>query len=965
MTDFGARVQAILGDRYTIERELEQGGMATVFLAQDLKHRRPVAVKVLAPEIARTVGAQRFLREIEIAARLSHPHILPMFDSGEGDGLLYYVMPYVRGESLRRRLRREGRLPVADAVRIACDVAEALDYAHRHGIVHRDIKPENVLLAEGHAVVADFGVARALAGEQGPALTEVGLAIGTPYYMSPEQALGEGVVDGRSDLYSLGCVLYEMLAGKPVFEGPTAPAVARQHLLGTPARLAAARPDVPEAVARVVERALAKSPDERWATGAEFAAALASGEVPAFPEIAQAGRRRRLLLVTAGAIALAAIGVLVGRQGARDALDDNLVAVAPFDVLVPDLQLWSEGLVDVVSRDLDGAGPLRTVAPTVVVRRWSGRADLPSATALGRRTGARLAVYGQLLGAGGDSVRLSATLLDISAGHPLAELQLRDVSTRMDRLADSLTVALLRELGRTRRLGVTRVASVGSRSLPALKAFLQGEQFMRRSEWDSAITSYTRAIGQDSGFALAYSRLSLALGWVRSGNDSLSRVYGLRAGSLNHGLAPRDSLLIAADSLRSVVFGQDDDTSYWPHVRRLFATSEEAVRRYPGDPAVWYNLGEAYHHFGFGPGLEIAAERTLRTFDRAIALDSAFAPAYIHPVELALTLGRPADARRYAAVYLALDASDISAGAIRIVDMLLQRPAGPDRALRQVLDTVHADVLSHIVWSIVGRWDDSTEWAVRLAAGFSPERPRTLPVYADPAWIRTTRSVALGYRGHVREAWRAHGVTRPDAELAHLALLGGAPADTLSRALGPWSQGPFEAGVLHPFLPWLAAVSDTDGIRRFGRWVDSLRTVGGPPALRPRLGLASGLTRAYLALARHDTTTALRLFEAIPDTVCIGCVTDRLTKARLLAARGRDREADALLGVRLGRMPVMLEPAFALERARVAERLGNRARAIDAYQLVAEAWRHADPELQPFVQEATAALARLGGEPRP
>jgi hypothetical protein len=963
MDDLGLRLRAVLADRYAIERELGRGGMATVFLARDLKHKRPVAIKVLAPEIARTVGSVRFLREIEIAARLSHPHILPVFDSGEGDGLLYYVMPFVRGESLRQRLQREGRLPVADAVRIAREVADALDYAHRHGIVHRDIKPENVLLEEHHAIVADFGVARALAGERGPALTEVGAAIGTPYYMSPEQSMGDGVVDGRSDLYALGCVLYEMLAGKPVFEGPTAQAVARQHLLATPARLHATRPDVPEALERVVRRALAKSPDERWTTGAELAAALASGEMPALPRAARA-RHRRWLLLTAGAVALVAVGLLVGRQRAPGILDDNLVVVAPFDVLVSDLGLWSEGLVDVLSRDLDGAGPLRTVAPTVVVRHWSGRADLPSATTLGRHTGAGLAVYGQVLGVGGDTVRLSATLLDIGAGRALAEIQVRDLSTRMDRLADSLTVALLRELGRTRPMGVMRLASVGSRSLPALKAFLQGEQFMRRSEWDSAITSYERATGQDSGFALAYSRLSLALGWVRSGSDSLSRAYGLRAGALNHGLAPRDSLLLTTDSLRSVLFGQDADTAYWPHVRRFFATSEEAVRRYPGDPAVWYNLGEAYHHFGFGPGLEIPAEQTVRTFDRAIALDSAFAPAYIHPVELSLTLGRPAEARRYADAFLSLDATDISAGAIRIVDMLLQRPGGPDQALRQVLDTVHADVLAHIVWSMVGRWDDSTEWAVRLAAEFSPERPTDFPGYADSGWIRATRSVALGYRGQVREALRVHGVSGPDPLLAQLALLGGVPDDTLAAALARWKLRSVGGGALHPFLPWLAAVSDTAGIQRFGRWVDSLQAAGAPPPLRPRLRIASALTRAYLALAHHDTSAALRFFETVPDTICIGCVTDRLTKARLLAARGREREADALLGVRLDRMPVMLEPLFALERARVAERLGNRERAVAAYQLVAEAWRHADADLQRFVEEAKAALTRLGGEPR-
>jgi serine/threonine-protein kinase len=962
MSGLRSSLQAVLAGRYTIERELYSSGMATVFLAQDLKHKRPVAIKVLAPELARSVGPQRFLREIEIAAHLAHPHILPVFDSGEGEGVLYYVMPYVRGESLRQRLARERRLPVDAAVQIAREIAGALDYAHRHGIVHRDIKPENVLLEEGHAIVADFGVARALAGDRGPALTDAGLAIGTPYYMSPEQSLGEGAIDGRTDLYALGCVLYEMLAGQPVFEGLTAQAVARQHLFETPRRLQVTRPEVPEAIEKVVDRALAKSPEERWATGAEFAAALVSAEVPALRRSARAWRWWPAVAVTAAV--LLSIPFLSTWCNRAAPLDADLVAVAPFDLLAPGLDsVWREGLIDILSRNLDGAGPLRTVSPTVVMRGWSGHADPASALALGRRTGARLAVFGQLVGTGADSVRLTATLFDVAAGRALGDVELRDVSTRIDRLADLLTLALLRELERTRPLGVTRVASVGSRSLPALKAFLQGEQFLRRSAWDSAVANYERATAHDSDFALAYSRLSMALGWSRSGADSLSRAFGLRAGALNHGLAPRDSLLLAADSLRSLLFGQDDDTSYWPHARRLVATMRAAARRYPGDPMVLYNLGDAYHHFGFGPGLEIPAETTLRAFDRAIALDSAFAPSYIHPVELSLSLGHPEAAHRYAETYLGLHATDLSAGAVRIVDMLIERPGGPDRALQQVLDTVHADVLAHIVWSMIGRWADSTEWAVRLAGEFRPDRQSDLPAYTSPDWIRLTRTVALGYRGHVREAFQALGVTGQDGLLAQLALLGGVPPDTVIAMLRQWSQR--EPAAAYPFLPWLASVGDTATIGSFGRSVDSLVRAGVPTGLRARLRFAGTAAQAYLALARHDTTSALRRFEAIPDTLCISCVTDRLTKARLLAARGRDHEADALLGVRVSRVPGVLEPLFALERARVAERLGNHARAIEAYQLVAEAWRRADPELQPLVAEAKAALTRLGAEPQP
>ncbi len=219
MPDLLDRLKTALADRYAIEQEIGAGGMATVYLAEDLKLHRKVAVKVLRPELAAALGPERFLREIEIAAKLHHPHILALHDSGEVDGFLYYVMPYVDGESLRDRLNREKQLPVEDALQIAREVADALGSAHRHDVIHRDIKPENILLEEGHAVVADFGIARAIHAAGGEQLTETGLAVGTPAYMSPEQAMGSKELDGRSDLYSLGCVLYEMLAGQPPFTG--------------------------------------------------------------------------------------------------------------------------------------------------------------------------------------------------------------------------------------------------------------------------------------------------------------------------------------------------------------------------------------------------------------------------------------------------------------------------------------------------------------------------------------------------------------------------------------------------------------------------------------------------------------------------------------------------------------------------------------------------------------------------
>ncbi len=274
------RLAAALADRYRLERELGTGGMATVHLAHDLKHGRRVAVKVMRPEISSALGPERFLREIATTASLRHPNILPLFDSGEAAGSLYYVMPYVEGESLRDRLTRERRLTEADALRIADEVADALAYAHSRGLVHRDIKPENILLEHGHAIVADFGIAHAVTASSDDRLTLTGAVVGTPHYMSPEQARGADV-DGRSDLYALACMLYEMLAGRPPFSGPTAMAVLTRHLTDAVPPLRTACPDVTGAVADAVERALAKRPADRFVTIGEWRAALKGGHAPA------------------------------------------------------------------------------------------------------------------------------------------------------------------------------------------------------------------------------------------------------------------------------------------------------------------------------------------------------------------------------------------------------------------------------------------------------------------------------------------------------------------------------------------------------------------------------------------------------------------------------------------------------------------------------------------------------------
>ena len=358
MADLLERLKTALAGRYAVESEIGRGGMAVVYLAQDLKHRRKVAIKVLHPELTATLGSERFLQEIEIVAGLQHPHILPLYDSGEAEGLLYYVMPYAAGESLRNRLDRERQLAVDESVRITVEVADALDYAHRQGVVHRDIKPANILLSEGHAVIADFGIARAVEVARRERLTSTGLGVGTPLYSSPEQATAQETLDGRTDIYSLACVLYEMLAGEPPLTGSTPEMIRARRLAETPTALQSVRDTVPPALDQVIARALARVPADRWSTAAKFGAALesashamATGE-PApggsgayavgSSSIASVGGRRRTargMLAATLAVAAAIVGyVLLGRPD-----DPELPSVATAADRMQARQLYLRG----------------------------------------------------------------------------------------------------------------------------------------------------------------------------------------------------------------------------------------------------------------------------------------------------------------------------------------------------------------------------------------------------------------------------------------------------------------------------------------------------------------------------------------------------------------------------------------------------------------------------------------------
>ena len=527
------RLHAALADRYVLERELGHGGMATVYLARDLRHGRLVAIKVLRPEIAAALGPERFLREIQTAARLTHPHILPLHDSGEAAGSLFYVMPYIEGESLRDRLEREGQLPLEEALRISREVAAALSYAHSHDVVHRDIKPENILFEAGHAVVSDFGIARAITATAGDTLTETGIVIGTPAYMSPEQASGTGPIDGRSDVYSLGCVLYEMLAGEPPYTGPSAQIVMAKRLTDPVPSVRRLREGIPPAIDAAVSRALAKAAADRFATAALFAEALAAP--PAVPAPVHPSRRGRPLLgrrlaygVGLAALALlAAIGIFTrspARSGTSHPAPQRMLVVLPFENLGrPDDEYFADGMTEEVTGRLAGLHGLRVIARTSARQYKKTTKTIPQ---IGQDLGVDYVLEGSIRWDkpphGPSRVRVTPQLIRVSdASHVWAQVYdavLADVfavqSNIARQVAETLDVTLLATEGQA-------LDAKPTTNLEAYDYYLRGKDYQAReldyADARLAVRMYQQAVQLDPTFALAYAALArahLALSWL-------------------------------------------------------------------------------------------------------------------------------------------------------------------------------------------------------------------------------------------------------------------------------------------------------------------------------------------------------------------------------------------------------------------------------------------------------------------
>ena len=617
------QIASALADRYRVDRVLGVGGMATVYLAHDLNGDREVAIKVLRPDLAAILGTDRFLREIQIATQLDHPNIVGLLDSGtfpaapgEFQDGLYYVMPYINGESLRERMVREPQLPLDTTMHIASQVAEVLDYANGKGLVHRDIKPENILLSGDQVFVTDFGIARAVGTAGGTKLTETGLTVGTPAYMSPEQSLSENI-DGRTDVYALGCVVYEMLVGEPPYTGPTAAAIIARRLSERLPSLRVVRDALPSSVESAVHQALARTPADRFATAGEFIVALKDRSTP------PAGTPRRRIAAAVAALVVVALAAGWYLLRSAPAASARVIAVLPLSISPASdtaLQRLGLALVSTLSADLGQVPGIRTVNADKVLGGSTNVALAaygPAAKDLGRQVRASSVLFGKLHGMGNGRVQVDLTLFPTdSSSDTLAVVTETGSADSITALTDSLTLKLLRHVWRHGTPPSPSLASITTRSIPALAAFLKGEQLSLAGRWSDAALSYDAAFRLDTTFWLAAWRHNEAQAWI-PGEPDLNDTLQHKVEAHVAGFGERDRLLIGGEMTSGT-------EPYAAHLKRFQDISE----RFPKDWAAVWPYADHLVHGGALIGYSGAAMRD--AIEQTVALNPKLTDAWEH-----------------------------------------------------------------------------------------------------------------------------------------------------------------------------------------------------------------------------------------------------------------------------------------------------------------------------------------------
>jgi serine/threonine-protein kinase len=985
MTDLRDRLQASLGESYRLERELGGGGMSRVFVAEDTRLGRRVVVKVLSPDLAAGVNSERFHREILVAAQLQHPQIVPVLSAGETDGVPYFTMPYVAGESLRRRLDGGKPLPIVDAVAALRDVARALAYAHEHGVIHRDIKPDNVLIAGGSAAVTDFGIAKALSSSRtfggGENLTRIGNSLGTPAYMAPEQVAADPNADHRVDIYSFGAMAYELLTGAPPFAGRPPHAVLSAHLAEQPVPLETMAPNVPPALAALVMRCLAKNPADRPQTAEELVRALdrvdLSGDwrttTPAKKPI---NRRALVALAIAAVLVGAGTWALLARfRNRAPPLDREMVAVVPFRVASadPTLHYLREGMLDLLAAKLTGEGGLRATDPRQLLDAWrkaggSESSELPreSALALARRLGAGRILFGDVVGTP-TRIVLTASLVGSTRGDSVAKLSVDGPPDSLAWLVDRLAARLLAE---TSAEGAGRSASLTSTSLPALRAYLDGQSKMRRVDVVGAAKDFERALEADSTFALAALGLRMASSWY---GDATLQQRGLDIAWRERArLSQRDQTLLVA--IGGPRYPQP------PTAQELLTARERYVAFAPDRADAWYLLGDHVFHYGWVLNVPNSQERALEAFRRASEIDSSYVVGYLHALPLSLTLHDTAGARRFERLRLASDTSRFWPVLHRWQHAYAVGDTARGRAIADSID------LSQYVYGMdqVAFYDGTGAGDVRRAFDSAlkkttdPQQRRLLERFAHDFELASGRpSAALAHLTEsadsatdvnipileVRDAMIADGDTLAAVEGAKvLAVLEAAPIapDSARRAN--------QRAAIRAMEPWRLSHGDTSQTRRSLERLRMLaRDITGARKIDADVEIAViEAMHADVARSPELRTITVRLDSLLRVMDYPGTNVGRASFANLVAARLLEKLGDVRGALNAARRrsdawsqnnPYLA--AHLREEGRLAALAGEREEAIRAYRHYLGLRSDADPALQPQVESVRRELRQL------
>jgi tetratricopeptide (TPR) repeat protein len=948
--------------RYRILARIGTGGMGAVYRAHDTRLHRDVALKFLPPDLTGALDAEeRFLVEARAAAALEHPNVCTVYEIAETeDGRPFIAMASYEGETLKERLRR-GPLPPAAAVDVAIQTARGLAAAHAHGIVHRDVKPGNIMLTtDGTVKLLDFGLAKVA----DVSITRSGLTPGTVAYMSPEQTRGDPV-DRRADLWSLGVVLYEMLTGVRPFRGGNDPAIVQAILHSRPDPLSRRTPSVPDSLDRIVERLLQKKRERRYGAVDELLRDLTSA--PPIQPVAPGQSRRPVNARYAAPVAtgvLAAFAILhlvrAPPESRRPAAVGPTrpaapaIAVLPFTVRGQGLEVWREGMVDLLSIGLDGAGGLRAIDNRTLLARWNEEVgqdtvtDLARALQVARRSQARYALVGSAVGAG-PQIRLVAEVYDVGSNQSMGQAQVQGSPDSVLALVDALGMQALRIVleKEPAELPAVDLAGVTTSSLVALKAYLEGEARFRRAALPAAVAAWERAVRLDSSFALAYAGLAEAYGWDETRDWPKGAQMLGRAHQLTARLPTREATLVRTRwALREDRAG-------------ALAAIEEAVREYPDDAEAWYSLGEAYYH---GAGAMQGSEEAESVFRRAVELQPGAALYRAHLLDLAF--GRRPDSARVAREVEAYGrlapTRAVRARASRIAFALAFGDSGARAGARVALDTLDREsavltymFLSHprfaaareTVFGAVDPGLDERAWYNMGLLRFGDlglmdgQVRRALAIAEDPrasAYVRYCGPFHLSIRGlHVPEqALEARlAVSSADSSsFSERAWVTCAAAYAAQR--GRWGDHALLLSRAREVVGRRLAAGDSTSAREWDRAV--------------REAEAHGLWR------RGQKQEALRAFEGVLSSDAIGW--------RALWYVGR-------LAFELGQLD-LAERAFRalwgwdgavaeLQLGRIYERAGRTAEALEAYRFVTYAWRNADPELEPVIVEVQDAVASL------